>query len=364
MNLGKSIRGRYLAMGRRKGMVAPSGLITRYMPGRYGRRFLALRPLSLAHLKQAGKKGEGQGVVHLHSHLHLPWQVNLARHFTGIDRLAVIPAKGGTQEFLSLQKMMASQKIAHEPRRRRDAEKSALISKSFSQRLSVSAVDFKFLRFHGKPDFRQKHSGMTFEKIARASVPGRLSTSPSLLAGEGRGEGEIRRELHSYLTRVSIFTHPRPPFHREPAPGAIRGRRDDMRIIGGGQAVRTDIRILSPRPVTDADASAYSNVSVTSRNVARQAATENAPPLIRTKTSHESVRMVVKQEASNTASAAAPGQSASTSVASQTTTTGPAATAAAAVQAIQPKIDVNRLTDEVYRMLERRLITERERRGR
>lgn len=370
MELGKRIRGRYLTTGRRKGMVAPSGLLERYMPGRYGRRFLALRPLALAHVKRAGERGERQGVVHLHLHRHFPWQVNLVRHFTGIYQPTVSKGTGVNYPLASFRREPAPKAI------RGKGEGTGTDLKSAPTRLAVipaKAGIQEFWRLQ-RIDSRQKHSGMIAQKIVKASVPTRLSTSPSSLGGDGGDGGEVLRKLHRYLPRLSIFTHSLPvagfaatgaqPSHQGPSPEAIQGRGDDMRLIVRGQSVGTDIRVLSPRVVTNAVARGYEEAAVAIKNVVRQEAQGNTPPLIQAGTGHEAVRLVVKQETSNTASAEAPSQSVSaTSVAPQITTTGPATTSVA-VQSVQAKIDVNRLTDEVYRMLERRLVTERERRGR
>lgn len=355
MELGKRISGRYLAMRRRKGLIAPSSLLTRYMRSRYGRRFLALRPLALAHVKRAGERGERQGVVHLHSHQHFPWQLNLVRHFTSIYQPAASKGAGVNYPLVSFRRE-PDQKVIRGKR-----EGTGIDLKSALTRLAVIPA-------------KQKRSGMTSQKIAKASAPTRFSTSPSPLGGDGRGGGEVLGKLHRYLPRLSIFTRPLPvagfaatgaqPSHQGPASEAIHGRGDDMRLIVRGQSVGTDIRVLSPRVVTNAVARGYEEAAVAIKNVVRQEAQGNASPLIQAGTGHEAVRLVVKRETSNSASAEAPSRNVSaSSVTPQITTTGPVA-AAAAVQAMQPKIDVNRLTDEIYRMLERRLITERERRGR
>ena len=81
---------------------------------------------------------------------------------------------------------------------------------------------------------------------------------------------------------------------------------------------------------------------------------------VRTKSGHESVQMIDRRDEAATKSATV--AATHTPVTATIKQVETATVSSASVS--QPKIDMNRLTDEVYRMLERRLVTERERRGR
>ena len=91
-----------------------------------------------------------------------------------------------------------------------------------------------------------------------------------------------------------------------------------------------------------------------------------AAPLVWTRNGDTSVQMVVRRDEPATVSTAEPAAQPRTIVTTGQWEAGRrmGAVTVSTANAAQPKIDLNRLTDDVYRMLERRLITERERRGR
>ncbi|MDH4100234.1 MAG: hypothetical protein OEV28_06625 [Nitrospirota bacterium] len=377
MELGKRIAGRYRAAARRK----PPALSCAGMSGdvlnRYGRRLLALRPLSLLFMKQAAAGGRQAGVQHLHLHQ----QFNLQWH----ERV---------EQLLSM--------AAGTVQRQRQAEGARQVSSGAGERLVVPsektvwkerfapATDFPgtmpLVRFpetvlrqiqkSGTPDIRPAaQSGLARLHLRRHNVDVDKTLSPSRSRHSGEKEFAAGKfSLASFSTgvlsrNIRVDSSFRVAGTMVPLPVV----KQTMTTAGLSREIRLLQTSTLHRESTLRPSPSYAGtarIDGASPTLLAQSAMGNEQAnttLVRTKTGNDAVQMVVKREAMNPAVGDVSGQGAPVqgAVISQSATAAQAATSAAPVtQEIQPKIDVNRLTDDVYRMLERRLITERERRGR
>lgn len=379
-----------------QGIGVRSGRMTRFMLNRYGRGFLSLRPLSLAHLRQAGMRGEGPGVVHLHSHMNLIWQAYLA-NFQQSWMSASPSGKGGSPSPL---------------------QKSVSPPLTGGGRGWVSLQVCAISQFHPRPDSPPSRGrGHVFSMLQEARPQPIYGTSPKTAASPGSASiqriygrdrlssfhvGGLHRHTREFLVtrterlttaaqRGGIVTISKTPLLTAPVAGdaqvqgrkaeSVRGISPDKVILQASGAhapvlpgtapvaagSQTIVRQETPPPVGALQLPLLDKERI--KGWSRRGTGGVAAPIIWAREGETSVQMVVRREVAATASApdqpAQPAQTQTTVNAGQREAGRGMETATrSAVQAAQLKIDLNRLTDDVYRMLERRLITERERRGR
>lgn len=393
MNLGKGIAGRHRTAGRRKGLAVSSGLMTGHILSRYERSMSGQRPLALVFMRQTAAVTP-ESVAHnlnIHQQFHLQWQSRLAQFFPmivgggALSGQAQIAGRGGSRTARQSFSVGAGFKPAGEEIRYGFSPagqsvsvgagfKPALRSFDSKKRAGLKPATSDATDAGGRQVF-QHHERVLKERHIVASIRREVLRPLHLHTREIRfvelrsaGSTGKRTVYEGRAMLHPLFQGTWPHIMRRiSVSGTVNRTAAQTSVVKqittptGGSG---DIRLLHAL-VLKRDG-APSKTHPGPRPAADSRTTEDvSTSLTWTKSRHEAVQMVVRRDES--ASAPAPDQARPlpTANARQTETArGTESVTVSSTNAAQSRIDVNRLTDDVYRMLERRLITERERRGR